>query len=223
MRECQEVATSSDPPDVERHEDEHLRRFLAARRAGDTTQMRRWWEELVILFADRMDGFVGVAHRGRLNDDEHELAVALAMVRFSNNLMRTFTGESMGQLVNTCKTLARGICIDVQRKSIRDHRHDGPSLDESWSASDGSGSASWEADESRHRFEQQERSAEIRGFLGWALPQVKEERRRVLELTFHGAELTEIAIELSITKDNAYQRRSRGVKDLKKLKERYDA
>ena len=54
------------------------------------------------------------------------------------------------------------------------------------------------------------------------MPQVSEDRRRVLELTFHGAELPEIMQELGITQANAYQRRSRGMKDLAKLKELYD-
>jgi hypothetical protein len=204
--------------------DEHLRRFLAARDRGDAVQMRRYWDELVIDFFDRMDGFVAAAHRGRLDDDEHELALTLAMTRFSTNLISTFQGVSMGQLVNACKVLARGICIDVQRRSIRENRLVGPSLDAGWGAHDDPDRVppAWEADEAARRFEQDTRSREIRDFLDWALPQVKTERRRVLELTFHGAELLTIAGELEITADNAYARRSRGMKDLKKLKEQYD-
>src|SRR3712207_7150871 len=58
-------------------------------------------------------------HRGRLDDEEHQLAVQLAMIRFSQNLITTFEGVSMGQLVNATRTLARGICMDVDRKSTR--------------------------------------------------------------------------------------------------------
>ena len=204
--------------------DEHLRRFVAARDRGDAAQMRHYWDELVIDFFDRMDGFVAAAHRGRLDDDEHELALTMAMTRFAKNLIFTFKGVSMGELVNACKALARGICIDVQRKSIREHRLDGPSLDAGWDAPDDPdrGPPTWEADEAARRFEQDARSRDIQDFLDWALPQIKAERRRVLELTFHGAELPEIAGELEITADNAYARRSRGMKDLKKLKEQYD-
>ena len=54
--------------------------------------MRRWWEELVIDFHDRMDGFVAAAHRGRLDHDEHELAVGWALAKFSTNLVSTFKG-----------------------------------------------------------------------------------------------------------------------------------
>jgi hypothetical protein len=209
---------------VANHDEEHLRRFLAARRRNDAQEMRRWWEELVVDFFDRMDGLVAAEHKGRLDADEHELAVAMSMTRFAENLETTFDGVSMGQLVNACKTLARGICIDVQRKSVRDHRHEGASLDTGWEADPEERSVSqWEAEESARRFDAAATGAEIRDFLAWALPQIKEERRRVLQLTFYGAELVEIAEELDISKQNAYQRRTRGFQDLTKLKERYDA
>lgn len=214
----------SDPPSVGRHEDEHLRRFVAARRRGEAGEMRRWWEELVIDFYDRMDGLAYAAHRGRLDAGEHEQAVQLCMVRFSNKLITTFKGTSMGELVNACKPLARGICIDVQRSAMREHRNAGPSLDAGWTAADEDRPAPrWEADEAMRRFERDEERAEARDFLGWALPQVKAERRRALELTIRGAALPEIAQELGISKDNAYQRRCRGMKDLTTLKGRYDA
>jgi hypothetical protein len=209
---------------VGRHADEHLRRFLAARKRGDAGEMRRWWEELVIDFADRMDGFVAAAHKGRLDDEEHELAVAMSIARFAKNLMTTFDGISMGQLVNATKTLARGICMDVQRSAVRQHQHEGPSLDARWNAEGEDAPApAWEADEAVRHFERAERGAEVTDFLDWALPQIGAARREVLELTFYGAELNEIAAELGITQDNSYQRRSRGMKDLKRLKEQYDA
>jgi hypothetical protein len=223
LPECQDVAATNDRRAVSRHDEEHLRRFVAARNRKDAGEMHRWWEELVIDFADRMDGLVALAHRGRLDGDEHELAVAMSMARFSRNLITTFSGVSIGELVNACKTLARGICMDVQRLSMRERRHEGPSLDAGWDADNEDRPAhSWETYEATHRFDRDERSAEVRDFLAWALPQIKAERRRVLELSFHGAEVSEVAAELQITKDNAYQLRSRGMKDLAKLKERYD-
>jgi hypothetical protein len=201
---------------VGKHADEHLRRFLAARGRGDADALRRCWQELVIDFYDRMDGFVYAAHQGRLDDDEHELAVQLSLARFTTNLVETFAGRSMGELVNATKTLARGICIDVQRRSIRERRHAGPSLDE-----DDQGG--WETRAATRRYDDERDAFEIRDFLGWAMPRLGEDRRRVLELTFDGAELPEIMHALGISRDNAYQRRSRGLKDLAQLKEVYDA
>jgi RNA polymerase sigma factor (sigma-70 family) len=217
------VAARSDTPDVGKHDDEHLRRFVAARDQGDDTQMRRWWGELVVDFFDRMNNMVYAAHLGRLDDEEHEFAVQLAMTRFANRLATTFEGSSMGELVNACRTLARGICMDVQRSSMRRRAHGDRSLDAGWDAEGDDPAPSWESDEALRRFDQAQRDQDTREFLAWALPQVKEERRRVLELTFHGAAVSEIAAELDITHDNAYQRRSRGLKDLKKLKEQFDA
>jgi RNA polymerase sigma factor (sigma-70 family) len=209
---------------VARHEEEHLRRFVAARDSGDGAAMRRWWEELVIDFADRMDGLVAAAHRGALDTEEHELAVAMSLTRFSVRLLETFAGTSVGELVNACKTLAQHICMDVQRASMRRRRHEGPSLDSGWDAEAADGPApSWEADAAADRFEREQRSAEIADFLAWALPQINPQRRRVLELSFEGAALPEIAAELAISKDNVYQRRSRGMRDLTRLKEQYDA
>ena len=218
------MATRSDPVGVRRHDEEHLRRFLAARKRGDAAEMRRWWDELVVDVFDRIEGLVYTVHRGRLDADEHELAVQLAMIRFSTNLIRTFHGVSMGQLVNATRTLVRGICMDVQARSIADRRHGGVSLDDGVrDTDDDAPGPSWaEGDAARRRFEDEERSRDATDFLDWALPQVAESRRRVLELTFEGAELDEICSELSLTHDNAYQRRSRGMKDLRKLKEQYD-
>jgi hypothetical protein len=218
------MATRRETGRATRHDGEHLRRFLAAREAGDRIEMRRWWDALVIDFFDRMDGFVAVAHQGRLDDDEHELAVEMSMVRFSKNLIDTFEGVSIGQLVNACKTLARGICMDVQRRSVRRHGHEGASLDEGWDAGDEDRAPpGWEADEALRRFERDERGREARDFLEWGVPQLQGNRRRVVELTFEGAAVEEIMRDRGLTRDNVHQLRSRGLRDLKGLKERYDA
>ena len=201
------------------HAEEHLRRFVAARNGGDTAAMRRWWEELVIDFHDRMDGFVAAAHRGRLDADEHELAVQLALTKFSTNLVSTFVGASMGELVNASKRLAGFIAIDVQRAAVRVSSRETLSLD----TDDDRGTPSWDAAEAWSRHDRDERSAEIADFLAWALPQIEASRRRVLERTFEGAEVAEIMEALGISRDNAYQLRSRGFKDLAKLKQEYDS
>jgi hypothetical protein len=216
------VTARSDSPSVRKHDEEHLRRFVAARRRGDVEEMRRWWDALVEDFFDRMDGFVALAHKGRLDDDEHELAVALAMSRFSRRLIDSFAGASVGELVNACKTLAEGICKDVQRSAMRQGALRGPSLDHSGDDDETSG-ARWEVDIAMQRFEQEQRNHDIAEFFAWALPQIIESRRAVLELTLYGAELSEISAQLGITDANAYQLRSRGMRDLAKLKEQFDA
>jgi RNA polymerase sigma factor (sigma-70 family) len=218
------MATERDARRVGRHEGEHLRRFLAARAEGDAAAMRRWWEELVIDFNDRMDGLVYLAHRGRLDPDEHQSAVALAMARFSLRLVETFEGVSIGELVEACKTLAVRICIDVQRASIRHREREGRSIDVGWDADAEDRSMSrWETDEAADRFDRVQRGAEVEDFLDRALSELPADQRRVVELTFHGATIPEIMDELGITQANAYQLRSRGMRQLKTLKEQYAA
>ena len=121
----------------------------------------------MIDFADRMDSFVWLSHQGRLDDDEHELAVQLAMIRFSGRVIASFEGVSVGELVNTCKTMARGICIDVQRTSIRRREHEGRSLDAGWDAdAEDRAMQTWQADEAAARLDRQERSADVLGVPG---------------------------------------------------------
>lgn len=199
----------------------HLLRFLLARRAGDAAEMRRWWEELVIDFRDRMDGLVAVTHKGRLDDFEHEDAVQAAMVRFSAKLMGSFEGRSMGELVNATKKLCWFACVDVQAAAAKRNRSL-VSLDDG-DPDDDRPSPTWEADAAREAFNDDEAKRDLEAFLAWALPQLIASRRAVVERTFAGVPLTEICKELALSPDNAYQLRSRGLKDLAKLHTEYDA
>ncbi len=223
MWECQIVAARSDSPSVGRHEDEHLRRFLQARTDADAAGMRRWWEELVIDFRDRMDGLVMANHRGRLNAFEHEDAVQRAMTKFSTKLIDSFEGSSMGELVNATKTLCRFVCIDVvdDAKAYRQRHY---SLEDGWDGGPGGEdrpSPQWEADAAWEAFERAEIEADAEAFIAWALPQLRDSYRGVLERTLGGAPLEEICTEFDLTPGTAYQRRSRGLKDLAKLYEQY--
>ncbi len=224
MWECQIVAARSDSSSVGRHDDEHLRRFLAARTAGDANEMRRWWEELVIDFADRMNGLVMANHKGRLDAAEHEEAVQRAMVKFSRNLIESFKGVSMGELVNATKQLCWYVCVDVQRDAAA-YRERHYSLEANWAdgAADDKPSPAWEADAAREAYERELSDADTDAFLEWALPQLAASRRAVLERTLAGTPVDEICAELELTKDNAYQLRSRGTKDLAKLYTRYES
>ena len=183
--------------------------------------MRRWWEELVIDFHDRIDGLLYANHKGQLDDDEHSLAKQLALTRFSRRLIETFRGTSMGELVNATKTLCFGICVDVQRSAIRARTHEADSLDAGWDATD-RGASPWELDESVRRYEDDTAATDARNFVDWAIPRINDTYRPVIELTLHGATVPEIMHELDISQDNVYQRRRRGLQDLAKLKELYD-
>src|SRR4051794_1796189 len=209
-RTCQNPCVRSGPPSVGRHEDEHLRRFLLARRAGDAEAMRRWWEELVIDFHDRIDGLIAVTHKGRLDELEHQDAVQRALTKFSEKLIGTFRGTSMGELVNATRQLCHFVCVDVQREAVA-YRRRHSSLDAGGGRWDDDGPApAWEADAAREAYERQEHEADVDAFLAWALPQLLESRRAVVERTFDRMPLPQICAELGLTRANAYQRRCRG-------------
>ena len=137
-------------------------------------------------------------------------------------LQRVPDGTARDELA---EQLATFICIDVQRTSVRGHAHAADSLDSGWNADSEDGpSQSWEAAEAWARLDREERDDEARDFIEWALPRIEDERRRrVLELTFDGAPIADICDELGVSRANAYQLRTRAFKDLKKLKEQYDA
>ncbi|XAY07823.1 hypothetical protein DSM112329_04714 [Paraconexibacter sp. AEG42_29] len=186
--------------------------------------MRLCWEEIVISIFDRVDGIVAATHKLQLDDDEHELAVEMALARISTNLMRTFRGSSMGELINAIKTLSFGICVDVQRKSQSAGRRTNRSLDAGWDAdAEDRPAHTWETDEAHAVYEREGRQKDINDFLDWAYPQMADNRRAVVQLTHHGSTIPEICEELGIRRDNAYQLRKRGFADLAKLKQQYDA
>ena len=215
----------SDPTSVGKHEDEHLRRFVAARRDGDADEMRRCWEEVVIDFYDRMDGLVAGVHKGRLDDDEHEAAVSVALVKFGENLMHTFEGVSMGELVNASKALAKFVCMDVQRSSMRRREHEGPSLDAVREGPDGDvATHGWaEVDQAWDDLTRREEQQDAADTASWALDQLDERSRRLLEMDLRDADISEIMQELNVSAANAHKIRSRALKKLRELLEGQDA
>ncbi len=215
------MASAPDPLPVAKHDDEHLRRFLLARSAGDTVEMKHWWGLLVEDFYERIRLRVAYESNGHLDWHEREDAVQLCLESFSDGLFRTFDGTSMGELVNAMKKLVFFRCIDIQRKEAR---HSGASLDSGWDEADPDRPApDWEYDQARRRFEDTEDGRDHIGFLAWALPQLRERPRRVAEMMLAFATTEEICTEFAVSVDNAHQLRTRASKDLRDLKEQYDA
>jgi RNA polymerase sigma factor (sigma-70 family) len=219
------MAAAGDSEIVRRHDEEKLRRFVRCRDTGDVEGAQRWWAELVEDNIDRVKGMVAIWGRdGRLSADEREEAAQQALFKLWRNMVKTFEGSSMGEWVNAVRRCTEYACMDVQRSAARRRRHES-SLDETVRGEEG--------EVGRHdrqlgkRAEEEYRRAEERddaaGFVAWAVPQVANERRRtVIERSLDGAPAEEIAAELGVEMGNLYQLRSRGMKDLAKLKETYD-
>jgi RNA polymerase sigma factor (sigma-70 family) len=211
------MAASRDQPNV--RDEELLRRFVACRDDGDGDGARHWWNRLAEASFDRVRGMVdNRAYHYGFSHDEREEAVQRALVKLWQNMVHSFRGATMGEFVLATKSLVEFACMDVQRDAARrterekrlsgDPEKPHPEYD------------SDEVAQQRHRRDAEKREAEE--FVGWALPQVKNERyRRVLELTLDGVPAERIAAELDVTMTNLYQLRSRGLKELGKLRDRW--
>jgi DNA-directed RNA polymerase specialized sigma24 family protein len=138
-------------------------------------------------------------------------------------MVLTFKGTTMGEFVNSTKSLVDGVCMDVQRagarRTSRETSFDATAPDPELT------NPNWKGDEAaqqRHRRDAEK--AEAEGFVAWALPQIDDERRRhVIERTLDGVPAEDIAAELGVSMANLYAIRSRAVKDLRKLKDAYES
>jgi RNA polymerase sigma factor (sigma-70 family) len=225
------VAATRDSRHVGRHDDEKLRRFLAARRAGDEGEMRRWWDALVSDNFDRVCAMVALQSRGHLSRDEQEEAVQRALIKLLNNMIVTFKGSSVGEWVESTRTLVKFACIDTQRREQAISKHE-RSLDRAAGRNDDDDDAAdrdgdvYEAIEKQRREQESaEHDADVlgerRSFLDWAVPQLSDKRREVIELDRAEVPVDEIQQRLGVSRDVVYQSRHRALKDLANLREAY--
>lgn len=222
------MAAASDSHHVGRHDEEKLRRFLAARRAGDGAGARRWWEELLSDNFDRVRGMVVLQSRGRLSFDEQQEALQRALIRLANNMIETFHGTSIGEWVEATRTLVKFACIDTQRRATTISKHE-RSFDEP--GRDAEDAGRWDAEvyaaieQRRREQESAEEDADslhdAQAFLDWAVPQLSDKRRKVIELDRAQLSVEEIQQRLGVSRDVVYASRSRALRDLAKLREAY--
>ncbi|MEA2155726.1 MAG: hypothetical protein QOE11_1866 [Solirubrobacteraceae bacterium] len=223
------MAATRDSSHVGRHHEEKLRRFLAARDKGDEAGARRWWDELISDNFDRVRAMVYLQSRGHLSFDEREDALQRALVKLFNNMIHTFRGTSVGEWVESTRTLVKFACIDTQRRAMTISKHE-RSLDHQARDDD---AGRWDADvfaaieKQRREQESDENDADALGeqqaFLDWAVPQLSEKRRRVIELDRADVPVEEIQKRLGVSRDVVYASRSRALKDLARLREAYDS
>lgn len=222
------MAAASDPHHVGRHDEEKLRRFLAARRAGDGAGARRWWEELLSDNFDRVRGMVFLQSRAHLSFDEQQEALQRALIKLANNMIETFHGTSMGEWVEATRTLVKFACIDTQRRAATISKHE-RSFDEPGRHADDAGR--WDAEvyaaiEQRRREQESveedtDSLQDAQAFLDWAVPQLTDKRRKVIELDRAQLSVEEIQQRLGVSRDVVYASRSRALRDLAKLREAY--
>lgn len=218
------MPATRDPQRVRRLDDERLRRFLDARRAGDAAGARRWWDELLTENFDRVSGMVALQGRGRLSREEREDALQHALMRIAARMIDTFRGTSMGEWVLATRRLVEFACIDTQRRAtVRSRREQsfGRGHDDDGDAPD---AAVYAAIEERRREDEaleddDDALREGREFLDWAVPRLSAGGRAVIELDREGVPVQEIQRRLGVSRDVVYARRSRALKELAKLHE----
>jgi RNA polymerase sigma factor (sigma-70 family) len=219
-------------PDGVRDGDEHiLRLFVAARRAGDGPTVKRLWAELVTMNYPRVEQLVYLESNGRLNAEEQQDAVQLAALRIAliPRRKRGFDGTSKGELINLFKQVVHGACIDTQRKEVR---HSGRRDSLHTVGEDGEERLTRDAYEALLRDEAEREDAEgtheelqalSEKFLAWALPQLNESQRTMIECDLQGLPIEEIMSRLGRKRDAVYKLRERAMKALMKLREEYEA
>ena len=220
------MATGTDPSPVSSSEGEYLRRFIVARAAGNDEEMAVWWEALLTDNFDRVRGMVAIEARGRLSGDEQQEAVQRALIKLARNMVHTFRGSSMGELVGAMRTLVKGVCIDVQREAARVSRRETP-LEGGWDDADDAGHERHAAAITRAREDAPEEEDDDdvlrlgRDFLDWATPRLSPRLRSVIELDRQGVPVEEMMRRMGVSRDVIYAARSRALRELAKLMEEY--
>src|SRR3954470_19847691 len=214
-----------------------LRRYHGALARGDLPAAAEAWDQLAVQNFDRINQTVKLFRFGAASgkgipvvDQGSAVSEAFLRVQAMGASFRKQEVEAFyAALVQTVKFA----CQDFGRKEFRHTKKSGGSLDERFDPESEVGPysgalAAWEA--SRHERASEQIVDELEaqreeGLISWAISQIKNEKHReVLKLTYD-EKLTaeEIAERLGISRENAYQRRSRGLKELKKILDEHDA
>ena len=188
-----------------------LRRFLSARRARDEAAARAAWDELVTLNFDRVRAMVRVESRAYLSHEEQEDAVQVALTRMLCDLLDTFRGTSMGEWVQATRRLIAFACRDVQRRNARHTLRRVPL-----------GDGEERPEPAAPAEDDDDADEDALAFLDWAIPRLRGRRRDVIELDRQGVPGEEIQARLGVSRDVVYQSRSRGLRDLAKLRGEYE-
>jgi len=193
-------------------DDEHLRRFLACRDAGDEAGARAAWEALLTAEWPRIKGIVDV-QEALFTRDERDEALSIAAGKLWKGMITSFRGTSKGEWVNAVRRCVWFAAQQVQRDAAKRKAREELGLGDD----EGAG---WRYD----KFAREQEKAAATDFVAWAVPQIPDERQRhVVRQTLEGASSDEIMAELGISRDNLYKLRQRGHEALAKLKEQWDA
>ncbi len=202
--------------------DRLVERFAVARDHGDTAAAKQLWGAIALKLDDRLKVFVRsyvvVAATGeRLHHDDRDEAFQLARRRVWFNLGETFKGVSVGELHNAARTATGFACADVARARMKREQRTWRSRKATAQEADDELERR-SAGHARERHEADGRAAEAKDRVDRAMGRMTNPKHReVLMLERIGLTDEEIAAKLGITPTNVYQRRHRGLVNLKEL------
>lgn len=206
-----------------RSDDELARRYVAARDRGRDADAQRLWEELLALLYERLRNMVHVTH-AHLSPLERDEAISRAVLRLESTMRHSIESQFMGGWVNAAKSALKYGALDTVATAAELHRKETALLDAATPTEDGEVEGQLEAQKATEAYDDAQAAFEHRDYLRWAMPQLKGNRRRAVEIILlEGGSHDDVAAELDVTKANAYQLFSRGLRDLQDLKEQYDA
>src|SRR3954467_190265 len=207
-----------------------LRRYHVAKAGGDLQGAAKAWDQLTEQNWDRILQTVKLfrfskASKG-IPDFDQGSAASYAYLRIramGANFRKQEIEAYYAALVHTTQFA----CKDFGRKDFRHTKRSAGSIDQRYDADAEVGPysnalAAWEAARREAAAEKIPDELEQRredSLILWAIAQIKSDKyREVLEMTYkHQLTTEEIADRLGISMENAYQRRSRGMRELKKI------
>src|SRR4051794_11005589 len=207
-----------------------LRRYHVAKAGGDLQAAAQAWDQLAEQNWDRIVQSVKLfrfskASKG-IPDFDQGSAASYAYLRIramGANFRKQEIEAYYAALVHTTQFA----CKDFGRKDFRHTKRSAGSIDQRYDADAEVGPysnalAAWEAarrEDSAEKIRDELEQRREDSLILWAIAQIKNDKyREVLEMTYkHQLTTEEIAEQLGISMENAYQRRSRGMRELKKI------
>lgn len=196
-----------------------LRRVIAARRRGDGVAMKAAWEQLVLAEFPRVRTVIATYRNpslpgGRVPREDHDDVAQDAFLKLRAIVLE---GSSVGEaraLIRRATTFAlheyarQHVRHDVERAGSLDDQGDDPDVDT------GGVARQAELDAAARRTDDAE-LALLRDDLLRGLQAVDPNKREIVSLTLKGYGGDEIAERLELTRDNVFQRRRRGLAQLR--------
>lgn len=197
-----------------------------ARDRGDAAGALRAWRMLLTAEYSRVQALVrGFRHPSlpgqRIPSADCDDVAQNVFIRL-NGKAGTLQGRSVGELRKFMSKATSYACLDYVDHHVRDDRRRGAAID----AEGDAGTRGVET--AMRRLADQlaadaDTSLEARAEVHEALAEVDDNKRAIIVLDLQGIETPEIAERLGLTAANVYQRRRRGLKQLKEaLRERRD-